>query len=271
MRKILSLLLMLFIFLGVAQATFAKPNELKFIQVSDVHFVAGREDSQIALNALVEEINTMNNIEFVIFTGDNIDNPNPENLHKFLKTVNRIDIPKFFVIGNHDVAVNTGLNKDRYIDIIRHHNWFYPAWKPNYVFKKKGIVFVVVDGAKQVIPGPNGYYKQDTLDWLDKTLTKYKKKNVIIIQHFPVVEPKKLRSHSTYKAEKYLEVLDKHENVMALISGHYHTNKEDMRNGVYHVSTPAFAEEPHPYKLIEIVRTKNFLPMMFTQLRAVDL
>ena len=58
---------------------------------------------------------------------------------------------------------------------------------------------------------------------------------------------------------------------MAVVSGHYHLNKEDMRNGVYHVSTPAFAEEPHYYKLIEIISTKNFLPMIFTQLRSIDL
>ena len=271
MRKILSLLLMLFMFLATSQMAFAKPKELKFIQVSDVHYIAGREDMKASLENLVKEVNHMENIQFVVFTGDNIDNPNPKYLHEFLKTVNKIKYPCYFVIGNHDVSVNSGLNKDKYFDIIRHHNWFYPAWSPNYVFKKNGFVFVVVDGAKQVIPGPNGYYKQDTLDWLDKVLTKYKKKNVIIIQHFPVVEPKKMRSHSTYKAEKYLEVLDKYNNVMAVISGHYHTNKEDMRNGVYHVTTPAFAEGPHYYKLIEIVSTKNFLPMIFTQLRGVDL
>lgn len=271
MRKILSLLLMLFMFLTTSQMAFAKPKELKFVQVSDAHFVADREDMQNALDALVKEINSLNDIQFVIFTGDNIDNPDVKYLHKFLKTVNKIDAPVYFVIGNHDVSVNSGLDKDKYLDIIRQHNWFYPAWNTNYVFKKKGVVFVVVDGAKQVIPGPNGYYKQDTLAWLDKVLAKNKKKPVVIIQHFPVVEPKKLRSHSTYKAENYLEILDKYENVMAVVSGHYHVNREDMRNGVYHVSTPAFAEEPHYYKLIEIVSTKNFLPMIFTQLRGVDL
>ena len=262
---------MFFIFIATPQMAFAKPKELKFIQVSDAHFIADRDDMQEALDALVKEINSLKGIQFVIFTGDNIDNPNVKSLHKFLKSVNKINVPVYFVIGNHDVSINSGLDKDKYLDVIRQHDWFYPEWKTNYTFKKKGVVFVVVDGAKQVIPGPNGYYKQDTLDWLDKVLEKNKKKQVVIIQHFPVVEPKKLRSHSTYKAEKYLEILDKYENVMAVVSGHYHINKEDMRNGVYHVSTPAFAEEPHYYKLIEIVQTDNFLPMIFTQLRGLDL
>ena len=193
-----------------------------------------------------------------------------KNLHSLLKQLKDIDVPCYFVIGNHDVATSS-LNKDKYLDIIRSHNWFYPAWKTNFKFRKNGILFVVVDGAKQIIPGPNGYYKKDTLEWLDKVLAKNTKTPVVILQHFPVVEPKKTRSHSTYKVEDYLAIIDKYDNVIAVVSGHYHMNKEIMRNGVYHVSTPAFAEEPHYYKLIEIVNSKNFLPMIFTQLREADL
>ena len=80
-----------------------------------------------------------------------------------------------------------------------------------------------------------------------------------------------MTSHKTYMAERYLELLDKHENVIAVVSGHYHTNHEVMRNGVYHISSPAFAEEPHYFKVIEVVDGQNLLPMIFTQLREFDL
>lgn len=273
MRKFLLgifLLLSLFLFTSTTGA-WAKDKNVRFIQVSDVHYVSENEQAQKWLEALVKEINSTENVDFVVFTGDNIDSPNVKYLHDFLKTVGKINRPCYFVIGNHDVSTNSGLNKPKYLDVIRYHNWFSPAWKPNYTFRKNGYLFVVVDGAKQVIPGPNGYYKQDTLAWLDKVLTKNKKKQIVILQHFPLIEPRKMTSHKTYMAEKYLELLDKHENVIAVVSGHYHQNHEVMRNDVYHVSSPAFAEEPHYFKVIEIVAGQNLLPMIFTQLREFDL
>ena len=271
MRKFLSLIFLIFLLLISSQEVFAKGKSVRFIQVSDVHYVPENEQAGVWLKKLVKEINGTENVDFVVFTGDNIDSPNPQYLHSFLKIVGKIDRPCYFVIGNHDVSTNAKLSKSRYLDIIRYHNWFSRAWKPNYTFKKNGFLFVVVDGAKEIIPGPNGYYKQDTLAWLDKVLTKNKKKQVIILQHFPLIEPRKMTSHKTYMAERYLELLDKHENVIAVVSGHYHTNHEVMRNGVYHISSPAFAEEPHYFKVIEVVDGQNLLPMIFTQLREFDL
>jgi len=271
MKKFLILLFLFIVLLLSPQGVLARTKVTKFIQVTDVHYVVQNERANEYLKALANDINRIRDIDFVVFTGDNIDSPSAENLHGFLRATKKINVPCYFVIGNHDVSTNAKMDKDKYLDVIRYHNWFYPAWKPNYKFEKKGMVFVLVDGAKQIIPGPNGYYKQDTLAWLDKILDKNKKKPVIILQHFPVVAPYKSNSHKTYKAENYLEMLDKHENVVAVVSGHYHFNKEEMRNGVYHVSTPAFTDPPHYYKLIEIVSTKNFLPMIFTQLREIDL
>ena len=99
-------------------------------------------------------------------------------------------------------------------------------------FKKNGFVFLIVDGAKEAIPGSAGYYRDDTLKWLDEKLTKNEKKSVIIFQHFPVVYPdgvdSKLKTHKTYRVEDYKDVLVKHNNVLAIITGHFHTNSETI-------------------------------------------
>ncbi len=271
MRKFLSVIFIIFSLLIFSQAAFAGGKKVRFVQVTDVHYVAQNEQAGVWIEELVREINKTEDIDFVVFTGDNIDSPEAKNLHALLNITDKLEKPCYFVIGNHDVSTNSKLGKSKYLDIIRYHNWFSPAWKPNYTFKKGGFLFVVVDGAKEVIPGPNGYYKQGTLDWLDKVLTKNKNKRVVILQHFPLIEPRKSNSHKTYMAEKYLELLDKHENVIAVVTGHYHQNHEVMRNGVYHISSPAFAEEPHYYKVIEIVDGQDLLPMIFTQLREFEL
>ena len=63
------------------------------------------------------------------------------------------------------------------------------------------------------------------------------------------------------------KIIAKHNNVLAIISGHFHTNSESMENGVYHISTPSLLTRPQSYKVIDIVTTKEFSPIIYTQLR----
>ena len=37
---------------------------------------------------------------------------------------------------------------------------------------------------------------------------------------------KEIPSHSVYKKENYLDVIDKHDNVISVVAGHLHTNGE---------------------------------------------
>ena len=128
-----------------------------------------------------------------------------------------------------------------------------------------------MDGAKEVIPGSVGYYRKNSLDWLNKELKKNPRKSIVILQHFPVIYPQgaesKLKTHKTYKVEEYRAVLDNYHNVLAVVSGHFHTNSESMKDGVYHISTPSILALPQSYKIIDIVTTKDFSTIIYTQLR----
>ena len=126
---------------------------------------------------------------------------------------------------------------------------------------------MVVDGAKEVIPGAAGYFKEDTLKWLDRTLKKYKDDYVVIFQHFPIEEPYFNRTHKTFDADGYRTILDKHDNVVAIVSGHFHANGEKMVDGVYHISTPSLLESPHYYKVIDISVNGKKKPKVYTQSR----
>lgn len=245
-------------------------GEIKFVQVTDPHFSITNPYSEEVLRKTVEDINKLEGVSFVAFTGDNIDKPQPEELAAFVRIVNKLNVPYYLVIGNHDVFKTNGLSKEEYFQVVRENNFLYRYKTPNYVFKKGEFVFIVVDGAKEVIPGNVGYYKEETLAWLEKNLKKYHKKQVIILQHFPLVEPRESRSHRTYQKEKYLELLKKYPNVKAVISGHYHLNNEKMQDGIYHISSPSLLVQPNQYKIIDIVSTKGFSTMIYTQLRDVN-
>lgn len=256
----------------------AMARDVKFVQITDSHFSSSSaeytqrevERSQEVLQNTIKDINTIADLDFVVFTGDNIDTANSDDLKKFLKIANGLKSPYYIVIGNHEVFKSQKLDKLEYMRIVRQYSKSCKPHSANYIFQKNGITFFVVDGAKEVIPGPSGYYKKDTLKWLDKNLLKHKKDTVVILQHFPIVEPYYNRTHTTYNVKDYENVLKKHKNVIAIFSGHYHANAEKMVDGIYHVSTPALVESPHNFKVIEIVKKDGGNYQIYTQLRRAE-
>ena len=265
-RKVILTLFLMIIFNSSAMA-----KVIKFAQVADAHFRTNNEYRAQVLRETVKSINNEKGISFVVFTGDNIDTPNVSFLPEFLKIINKLNVPYYIVIGNHDVYKNNGLSKAHYLEIVKSHKWFYKYTKPNYIFKKNGYVFIVADGAKEVIPGSVGYYKEDTLNWIDKQLKKHKRSKAVILQHFPLVASKELSSHRVYNKEEYLEMLDKHDNVVSVVAGHLHINSEMMRNGVYHITSPSLLNDTPSYKIISISTTRGFSPMVYTELKEVEI
>jgi len=209
------------------------------------------------LDDFVKDINSKySDIDFVVFTGDNINRPNKADLVLFLKKIKPIKVRKYVLMGNHDLYQGQDMTKNAYMRTVKRH-LLYHSNKPNYVFTEGKLVFVVMNGVKEVIPGPNGYYRQEELAWLDKTLTKYADKKVVILQHFPIIDTR-VKSHNLYKKDTYLEVLKEHSNVIAIISGHYHDNKEVQDYGVYNIVTRNFAHNTY-YKIIEINDEDGFI------------
>ena len=246
--------------IGIATSVVA--SDIRFVQVAEMSYAP---DKQPILEACVEDINTLKNIDFVVFTGDNILSAKKDYLRGFLRTVKRLKSPVYLVIGDRDVSKEKGLNKESYREESLLFLGFGQSLNPNYVFKKKGVVFIVVDGAKEFITAQNGYYKKDTLEWLDKQLTKYHNKNVVIIQHFPLIDGD-VAERNAYKIDLYREMLAKHSNVSMVVSGHYNQNVEIVKDGVFHVVTPSYSSTKE-YKVFDIPANQTDV---YTQLRHVE-
>lgn len=249
MKKIIKILLVILFF---AIPINVKAETIKFAQVTDVHINSYNVNY---LKNFVDEINKCNDLDFVVFTGDNIDNANLDDLESFLSQARKIKFRTYILIGNHDVFKYKHLDKVLYMKTVKKYMGSYHSDKPNYVFQKKGVVFVTMDGVKEVIPAPSGYYRASEIEWLDSILTKYKDKKVVILQHFPLLLTKNVE-HNTYGREEYLKMLKKHDNVLAIISGHYHQNREERIDNVYHIVTKNFSNNRY-YKIIEIDTDTN--------------
>ena len=260
MKKFLSLFIT---FLIVSTASvFA--SDMRFVQVSDLMFSANDEKSVDNFKDLVSDINKQKKVNFVVFTGKNIAKPDKKNLEGFLDNAKKLNKPYYVVLGNKDVNKQKDLSKAEYMQIVQKENRAHKKIEtPNYIFEKNGLIFIVVDGSKEVIPSPIGYYKADTLKWLDEQLNLYKNKNVVILQHFPIVPPAKKEGRYTYKADEYLKLLNNHKNVKAVIAGHFGVNNEQSVQGILHIAT---GNAPS-YRIIDILDYETPNPTFWSTCR----
>ena len=256
MKKILTFLFFMVILAGTVCA-----KDFRFAQISDVKFSKAEENQQ--LQKIINDINKDKDIEFVVFTGDNIAKPSADNLKAFLDEAKKLKCPFYIALGDNDVNKLKHLSKADYIKIIKKNVRKYKPDKFNYIFEKNDMIFAVLDGSKEVIPGTNGYYKEDTLNWLDTELAKYPDKHVIILQHFPIIPPSDKETYYTYKPENYMAILAKHKNVKAVISGHFDVNSEIEKNGIFHITT---ASVPY-YRIIDILNYDSETPVIWAQLK----
>jgi len=254
MKKIIKFALFSVIFSLFTSALYAK--EVKFIHITDINL---NTKNAYKLQETIKEINSYNDIDFVVFGGNNISKTTIDNLNTFLYLLKKVKKDSYVLLGSSDVFTPSGINKEYYMKRVKkalfwkqkHSN------KPNYVFEKKGYVFVVMDGSKEFFQSTNGYYTKKELTWLDEILTKYKDENVIILQHFPILP---IKSHwlQTAKTDDYVNVLKKHKNVKMIISGHYGDNSELNLGGIYHIITESYSKNC-AYKIIQIDLEDSFI------------
>ena len=252
MKKFLSLFLILF----VLNVNFVFAKSVKISVMSDVHIVLTRDadgnftSNQSIRNAqrAIKEINSSNS-NYVIITGDCIDTASVESAVMFSKIINKLNKPYYVILGNHDVSITAGLNKKKFFKLVNRFSKNRIRKVPTVKNVDNDLVFIFMDGVNQMIPGAMGNFKEEELNFLDKKLKKYKNKNVVIFQHFPLVEPYTNKSHRIYNAKEYEEILSKHNNVRAIVTGHYHAEAENLKDGIYHLSSPALKNGE--YKVLE--------------------
>ena len=255
MKKFLSIIILCFV---VSINAYAK--DMRFVQITDVKYDTANKDN---FSALIRDVNKQKNVSFVVFTGDNIQKPDKNNLKSFLKEADKLKKPYYMVLGDKDVNKHKKLSKKTYVKYAKKH---FKHNNTNYLFESNDVVFCVVDGSRDVFPGSAGYYKDSTLEWLDSNIASYPNKNIIILQHFPIIPPNNNESYMTFKPEKYLEILNEHKNIKAVISGHYGVNKEQTVNGIVHIST---APAPN-YRIIDVMNCDTDNPEIWAEVKEAE-
>ncbi|MCQ2739071.1 MAG: metallophosphoesterase [bacterium] len=265
-KRFLFFLMLFFLCVTVVGA-----QDIRFVQVADLNYSSDNSESEKVLNEILKNINKEKNINFVVFSGDNISKANPAILESLIKQLKSLKCPYYLVLGDKDVFKVNKLSKEEYYKIIKSVDGSYSQKSPNYTFTKNGYRFIIANGAKEFIPGTTGYYRQETLNEIKNILKKEKKRKVVLLQHFPLAYPPvpeyKIKAYETYKRDEYLSMLKNYPNVISIISGHFNTNWEGYANGMYNISTPSAKASPHYYKIIDITKSRGGEPVVFTVLK----
>ena len=251
MKRFFNILILILV-LFISNTAFAK--DVKFIQVADLQFKTDNE-SVANFEKAIEKINKTKNLDFVVFTGNNIASANPLYLEKFVKLSKKIKVPYYIEIGNQDCFKSAGVTKSFYLKKL---NKFKVKRQKsfNFVVKDGNLAYVFVDGVKEYVPATNGYYKPETVAWLNEVLKKNKKRTVLIFQHFPLFDLSENSMSNLYKPDYYRDMLNEHKNVLCIFSGHYHNNYEIMpehENGAMYIVTEPASLSNSAYREVNII------------------
>lgn len=259
MRRVLNFIFIALILLVSIRQSFA--SELKFVQLSDIHYSKAKNDmdyrllakSEPLLKDAITQINALKGIDFVIITGDVVDKPTPDSINEVTDILNTLKRPWFFVTGNHDVDPKGSIDKKNIVKILKKKNRNYNFSSTYYTFVPgKKFRVIVLDGAWNGEIASSGYISKEQLDWLDEILKKSKKDTILIFIHFPPIEPYNLDNHGILNADDLKEILEKYKMPMAVFSGHYHTTKILKRSNIIYVSSPSLINYPNAFRVVDI-------------------
>lgn len=245
---------------------YTNASGLKFVQVTDNHFLANGTNTTFKMTAegpallddAIEQINSIPNLDFVMFTGDLIDKPFENELNAVMPHLSKINTPWYFAFGNHDVCIGGHLTKSLYLKILRENNKNFTFEKSYYSFvPKKGYKIIVLDTTIDTELTSQGYIDSEQLNWLDSELNKSQKDVVLIFMHVPVLEPFPSVNHRMRNAGTVKSTIEKYKNPIGVFMGHYHVTKITQNGNVLYVSSPALISYPNSFRQIEITTKRN--------------
>ncbi len=251
---------------GLQAYSVAGSTSLKFVQLSDVHFLENGANttykmtgkSPQLLDDAVEQINEVKDLDFVMLTGDLIDKSFEKELRAALPHVEKIEAPWYFAFGNHDRCVGGYLTTSVYMEMLKNSNPDFKYKKPYYSFKpKKNFKVIVLDNIITDEITSNGYVDEVQFKWLKKELDSSKNDVVLIFMHVPVIEPFASPSHKLRNAAAVKALIESYDNPIGVFQGHYHAAKITQHDNVLYVSSPALVSYPNAFRIVNVTNYKD--------------
>ena len=196
---------------GIHLGNFAPDaSSFTFVQVTDIHMAPGRRTELSYLREDLAQIASSAEFDFLVATGDLTDTTSSVELAECVKGLSEVKKPVFPLPGNHDTydrEVGT-----QYIDA------FGPRW---YSFDWGPVHFIVYDSIRENDTAPQR-------EWLVRHLEEQPSdRPIVLLTHFQL-------NQSFYD-------LFKGHNVVASVSGHWHTSRVWFDGRITHFNGPSLS------------------------------
>jgi DNA repair exonuclease SbcCD nuclease subunit len=214
---------------------------LYFVHISDTHIGHERElkvHNQLPFFQAEQIVNVVNNMavlpDFVIHTGDVVNDPSPEAYQLASEVFTKLKVPIYYVTGNHDNAVDIHqyLPMGTKEDLTTNRNFLF------YRFEEKGYEFLVLDGKGANDIDPQGLLPKNQLTYLNKVVNEGEKPLIIFI-HFPALPMNSYWFDNNMLLQNgilFHEAIRDSQRLRGVFHGHIHQSMQTIQDRVLYVS-----------------------------------
>ncbi len=255
---------------GPKRLTPIKP--FKFAHVTDTHVstqgtngAALKKDSIRIFENVLDQLNAINDLDFILFGGDNFDNSEPGtgDFDTFKKRADQLKAPYYIQFGNREASSkpkDDPFSKPEVVSEFQDYgfqgNSFWWSVSP-----VKGVRVLGLDTS---IAGRNdGIIVQPQIDWLKKEIRRYPADLLIILTHhlfLPTWRARKIppwkKNYVIANALEVRSILEQASNVKLVFSGHHHVAKIQTIKGLPYIASPATVQYPHGFRVISVNNQK---------------
>ncbi len=208
MRRLTNIFFSMILVLVMISCTGMNQQPLQFAFVADTHIgtAIGADD----LRNTVNDINSIDNIDFVILAGDATEYDFAGELDTVKAIMDKLNMPYHIIPGNHELKWSaSGGEKFRKLFGDDKFNVSYNGYR-----------FIGVSQGPLLRMG-EGFIAREDINWVHKQLKRMwpKRQSVFIITHYPI-------DHTVTNAYDFLEII-KHYNIQAIMHGHGHRNRHN--------------------------------------------
>ena len=225
------------------------------------------EDSETLLKKTVADLNAMKNVDFVVVGGDLLARADPVSLDRAKAMLSELKMPYSVVLGEYDgpvppakaaegeAAAAAGVSRSTIIWAFQGHGF---STAEGYWVQEvlPGLVLVGLD---TVAPGGRGgHVSAEQLAWLERTLAAQAGKAVIVAGHHSLVPLHPLDEGSAWahmvvdNAAPVREVLERHANVVMVLSAHHHLAEGRVSGRTVYLAAPSVSVWPLAFYLIRL-------------------
>jgi len=238
MKNLLHLFFITAVFFGFNVFTgFAQIKPFRFAFLSDTHIGSPDGKAEEDLRRTVRDINSKNDIDFVVITGDITELGTNDELTSAKRLFDSLKVKYYIVPGNHDV----GWSESGGMSFISTFG------SDRFVFDHNGIRFIGCSSGPYVRMS-DGHIPRDAMTWMKNILdTTSANMPVIFLNHYPMDK----------QMDNWYEVIDmfKKRNTILFLCGHGHSNRllnfEDIP-GVMGRSNLRAKQDEGGYNLVDV-------------------